>query len=131
MHGKQARLFPATGAIRVPNDALAMLQKNGKETDLTTKQATIYMSGPTLAKAHLEGGVTVVYNHEYTLTSEEAFCDRIANTISIPTPLKISSEAMEISGQKLDGKIDVQEFTITGDVVTVIKAGAKKPAEMQ
>ncbi len=131
VHGHQAQLFPERNAVKVSDAELSVFQKNGKETQLNTKQATLYMNGPSLAKAHLENGVQVVYNHEYTLTADEAFCDRVANTITIPTPLKIAGEAMEISGQKLEGTIDSQVFTISGDVVTLIKPGAKKPSEIK
>jgi LPS export ABC transporter protein LptC len=126
--GSQAHYNPESSTVTIADADLLLLGKNGKEGQLRTKQATLFMQGPTLAKAHLEKGVTAIYDQQYTLTSEEAVCDRVANTVVIPGQVKIESAGMELSGDSLKGDIDAQSFVITGNVVTVIKPNAKNPA---
>jgi hypothetical protein len=127
--GSQAQYSPEDSSVRITDADLLLLGKNGKEGQLRTKKATLFMQGPALSKAHLEQGVTAIYDHEYTLTSDEAVCDRVANTVLIPGPVNIESSGMELSGDSLKGDIDAQNFVVSGNVVTIIKPHAKNPAQ--
>ncbi|NDC36618.1 MAG: hypothetical protein EBZ48_01045 [Proteobacteria bacterium] len=129
--GSQAQYSPEDSSVRIVDADLSLLAKNGKEGRLRTKKATLYMQGPTLTKAHLAQGVTAIYDGEYTLTSEEAICDRIANTVMIPGPVNIEGSAIRLSGNSLKGDIDAQNFVVTGNVVTIINPHPKNPTRIE
>ena len=126
MHGTEAQFFPNSNATKIEHSHMVMTSRQGKTTDITSKQATIYMNGPLLAKADLEQDVVAVYNNEYTITTDKAICDRVANTLTVPTRVKIVGSALDLTADKLDGKLDTEVFVFSGNVVTIMKSDPTK-----
>lgn len=125
VHGSRGEYFPQTNSAKIQDAKLTMYDKDGKASDLQTKEAEIYLSGPSLGRAHGRAGVQVVYHGDTTLTTEEADYDRSKGTLSTAGPVKIVGSRVDITGNKLEGNVDSQIFTLTGDVVTIIKPKVK------
>lgn len=118
--GSKAQYLIQNNAVRIHDADLTLLGKDGKSTQLRTKQATIFLNGTTLSKAHLEDEVVAVYDNLYTLTTSVAECNREENTIQMPSKVKIVGPSFEIQGDTLEGDIDSSVFAMRGDVITIL-----------
>lgn len=127
--GKQAQYSPENSSVTITDADLSLVGKTGKEGRLQTKKATLFMQGPSLLKARLQNGVTAIYDGTYTLTSDEAECDRSSNTVVIPGRVKVESTGIELSGDSLRADTEGQKFVLSGNVVTILKPRAKNPLQ--
>lgn len=117
--GSKAQYLVNNNAVRIHDADLTLTGRDGKSTQLKTKQATIFLNGTTLSKAHLQDGVVAVYDNLYTLTTSEAECNREQNTVKMPNRVKIVGPSFEIEGDSLDGDIDSKLFAMRGEVLTI------------
>lgn len=120
INGSKGQYYPQTNSAMVFDAEVSLYNKNGQKSELSAKQAEVFLNGAMLDRAHAKQNVRVINNGDTILTTDEALYDRAKGTLSTVGAVKITNPKMEITADKLDGNMDSQVFTLSGDVVTVV-----------
>lgn len=97
-----------------------------KEKDvivLTADKARVTMSGTTLTAVDAEGDV-IAHSRDrgITLKTSRALYDKASDQLNCPHHVEIFAPQGEVTGDDLEGTIDVKRFTLKRNVTTFIKA---------
>ena len=124
----QGQYFPGDAKAIVRNAELFVFAKDGDQVTLWADSGTLYLSGPSLQRAEVEGNVRVMQNEEVKITTEKALYDKEKGLVEIPGAVKIEGAAFEISGSAMFVDVESRVVRLTKDVVTVISPAATRTA---
>jgi len=118
----KGQYFPERNEAKL-HDAKLWLYKNENPDNVITLDATealISFEGPSLDKAVLSKGVTVVQGGKIKIETDDATYKSKERTIFAPGFVRITSDLIQITGEVLHGDLETQEFKIEREVSSVI-----------
>lgn len=126
IHARTGRYSPEKNIADLEETEVT-IYKERDTIKLTTDRARVTMSGTTLTAVDAEGNV-VAHSQErdVTLKTPRAIYNKEADTLSCPDHVEIIAPQGTVSGDGLDGTIDVKKFTLKRNVRTYIKAEEDK-----
>lgn len=123
--GKKGRYDALNNNAEVDQPRLMVNRPNGDTVNLTAGKANLQLSGTELLGAELIDNVLVIYKGETTIKTSRAIYKKDSETIDVPTPVEVENPLFSLRGQKLFGKLNDQEFTMTNGVKTTLKPRKK------
>jgi LPS export ABC transporter protein LptC len=121
----QGQYFPLESKAMVKNAELFVYSKNGDQVTLWAEAGTLYLNGPSLDRAEVQGRVRVVRNDEVTITTEAALYDKAKNLVEIPGFVRIESAQFEISGSAMSVDLESSVVRLAKDVESVVRPAVK------
>jgi LPS export ABC transporter protein LptC len=121
----QGQYFPSESRATVRNAELYVYSKNGEQVTLWADSGDLYLSGPSLSRAEVQGRVRVVRNDELTITTERALYDKEKNLVHIPGSVKIESAQFDVSGEEMTVDLESRVVRLSKNVETVVRPAAK------
>ena len=119
--GARGKYSPGNANAEVEKPRLTLSTKSGDTATLTAGRAVLSLSGADLSQADLFDDVVVHYKDKTTLRTTRATYTKSSNSVLVPVHVEIENDVVFISGSRLTGNLDLQEFTIDGGVTSVIK----------
>jgi LPS export ABC transporter protein LptC len=123
--GKRGRYDALNNNAEVEQPRLTVNRPNGDTVNLTAGKANLQLSGTELLGAELIDHVLVIFKGETTITTSKAIYKKDTETVEIPNPVEVENPLFSLRGQKLFGKLNDQEFTMTNGVKTTLKPRKK------
>lgn len=118
---QRGEYFPESNSAAV-EDALLTLYRENKPVELQAARATITLSGTSLTKADLTGGVKMVYlDQNVTVETPSAVIDMSANEVSAPGSVLVSGPDFEMHGNKFEGDLKSHNFRLSERVTTILR----------
>lgn len=118
--------FPESNSATV-EDALLTLYREDKPVELQAAHATITLSGATLSKADLSGGVKMIYiDQNITVDTPTALIDMPNNQVSAPGNVVVVGPDFELRGDKFSGDLKTHNFKLLENVSTVLRPRSKE-----
>jgi LPS export ABC transporter protein LptC len=112
---------PENSSANLKKAKLWLYGKGNEVVELEAGSAKLFVDGASLSKAELFDGVKVVRNNEVTIETDRAVFDKVNNKIHAPGAVKLTSEGMDISENKLEVDITTREVRLLENVDSVIR----------
>ncbi len=125
VHAAQGRYLPGDNRAVLSDATLSVYRNDGSKVVLKAREASLQLSGASLTEAQGFGGVTVIHEGEFTVTTEVASYNRDKSLVLAPGLVKIEASSLQISGHDLELNVETQEMTLKSDVSTFIKPKGK------
>lgn len=124
---KQGVYHPTTHTADVVNPLVTLFRDNGVKIDIVCEKASLLLDGVSLNKAELIDNVLVTYNNPaITMRSSHAIFDKEQGVITSPSPVVISSELIDVTGDTLVAYVDTYTVKVNDNVKTVIRPSSKR-----
>jgi LPS export ABC transporter protein LptC len=121
VNAEKGELYPLESKAVVEKAVLQLFQEDGTIIQVQAPKAELAISGTTLSKAVLSGGVILRQGEEYTVETSSATIDRVAGTVTSPTETLIRTKGFEIRGGQLEVEIESRIMNLKNRVSTIVK----------
>jgi len=122
--GKNMKYFPEDNIVQIDNGTLWFFNSADETITLTCGQARLLIVDASLKQADTYDGVKLVYNDRVTITARKAVYNKEEGSILAPGKVRIVSDNMEITGNKLRANVETREITLLQNVASVINPEA-------
>lgn len=120
-----ARYYPDKNIAELENGSV-WLYREDDVVEVTSKLATVHLTGSTLLDVKAEGAVVVHSKKRGVFfRTEEATYNKEKESLECPGHVDITAPQGDISGEGLTGDTAAKDFTLKRNVTTVLKAQDK------
>ena len=118
---QRGEYFPESNSASVEEATLTLYREN-KPVELKAARATITLTGTSLHRADLAGGVKMVYlDQNVTVETSDAMIDMTENRVSAPGSVSVNGPDFEMHGNKFEGDLKTHNFRLTERVTTILR----------
>lgn len=126
IHAKTGRYSPEKGLADLEFPVVT-IYKTSDTIVLTADKARINLTQTSLNRVDAQGNVVAhALTKDLTLKTTKALYDKDADTLNCPGHVEITGPQGTLSGDELQGTVDVKDFVLKKNVHTFIKAEVKK-----
>jgi LPS export ABC transporter protein LptC len=132
VRAKHGQYYPERNVVHIEEGSLWLFRKNNETIQIQAGSAELFLEGANLTRAEIKKNVRLEFNEKVRITTESAEYDVKADMIRAPNEVHIETDRLEVSGKRLEAKLESKEVTLLESVHTVVKpeqpAAAPVPA---
>lgn len=116
----RGQYYPETQRAQVESAVVWFFRDNNEKIKLSADRASLILKGSELESADTSGAVVLIYNDSITLETDRANFSQTQQRIDVPSPVKITGENLNVSGDSLQVDLSTNAATVSGNVRTVL-----------
>jgi len=121
---QDAQYFEKKDQVVVREPRVTFYMKDGREAHVAGTEGRLTIKEHELTAFTLLGNVKVVMNG-LEVETDEAVYDRAKDLITVPGPVAMHGETIEVHGKGMEVQVTPQQFRLLSEVHTVLKGNAK------
>ena len=121
VNGIKGSYSPSTNTAAIEKAVVLLYGKSRDIIEMRSVNAKMSLTGTSIQSVRGYDGVIVKYGDSLTVETQEATFDQTSNMVEVPTHVKISTDSMEITGDKMTLNATTKDVTVVGGVKTVIQ----------
>jgi len=121
---QDAQYFEKKEQVVVREPRVTFYMKDGREAHIAGTEGRLTIKEHDLTAFTLTGNVKVLMNG-LEVDTDEAIYDREKDLITVPGPVAMHNETLEVHGKGMEVHVTPQQFRLLSEVHTVLKGNAK------